>query len=54
VPVAPQDSIDALEGEADRIVVAECQEIPFGIGGCYEDFHQLDDAEVLSLLKGTC
>lgn len=54
VPVAPQDSIDALAGEADRIVVAERQDIPFGIGGCYADFHQLDDAEVLALLKGTC
>lgn len=54
VPVAAQDSIDALEGEADRIVAAERQDIPFGIGGCYEDFHQLDDEEVLALLKGTC
>lgn len=54
VPVAPPDSIDALEGEADRIVVAERQDIPFGIGGCYEDFHQLEDEEVLALLKGTC
>ncbi len=54
VPVAPQESIEALEGEADRIVVAECQDIPLGIGGCYEDFHQLGDEEVLALLKGTC
>ncbi len=51
IPVAPQDSIAALQGECDRIVCAEVQDIPFGIGGCYADFHQLEDAEVLALLR---
>lgn len=50
VPVAPQESIDALAAEADRIVCAEISAIPFGIGGCYGDFHQLEDEEVLALL----
>jgi putative phosphoribosyl transferase len=50
VPVAPQDSIDALAAEADRIVCAEVCDIPRGIGGCYDDFHQLEDSEVLALL----
>lgn len=52
IPVAPQDSIDALAKEADRIVCAEVSSIPFGIGGCYADFHQLEDEEVLDLLAG--
>ncbi|WP_198368544.1 phosphoribosyltransferase [Roseomonas rosulenta] len=51
IPVAPQDSIDELAPEADRIVCAEICPIPRGIGGCYEDFHQLDDDEVLALLQ---
>jgi predicted phosphoribosyltransferase len=50
VPVAPQDSIDALAAEADRVVCAEVSDIPRGIGGCYDDFHQLTDEEVLALL----
>jgi len=50
VPVAPQESIDALSAEADRIVCAEISAIPRGIGGCYDDFHQLTDGEVLALL----
>lgn len=50
VPVAPRESIDALAPEVDRIVCAEVSDIPRGVGGCYEDFHQLDDAEVLALL----
>lgn len=50
IPVAPQEGIDALAAEADRIVCAEIRDIPQGIGGCYADFHQLDDDEVLALL----
>ena len=57
IPVAPSESIEALAGEADRIVCAEISDIPFGIGGCYANFHQLEDEEVLALLdaagKGT-
>ncbi|MBR0678913.1 phosphoribosyltransferase [Roseomonas eburnea] len=50
IPVAPRESIDSLSAEADRIVCAEVSSIPFGIGGCYGDFHQLEDEEVLALL----
>ncbi|MBR0670981.1 phosphoribosyltransferase [Neoroseomonas soli] len=50
VPVAPRESIDAISSEADRVVCAEVSDIPFGIGGCYGDFHQLEDEEVLALL----
>ncbi|GGG45361.1 phosphoribosyltransferase [Caldovatus sediminis] len=50
VPVAPPETVAALRGEADEIVCLEENAIPFGIGGCYDDFHQLDDAEVVRLL----
>lgn len=53
IPVAPADSIAALQGECDRVVCAEVRDIPFGIGGCYADFHQLEDAEVLALLRAS-
>jgi len=51
VPLAPPDAIDDLTGECDRILCAEVLPIPRGIGGCYDDFHQLTDAEVLALLR---
>jgi len=50
IPVAPQEAIDTLAAEADRIVCAEIRDIPHGVGGCYDDFHQLNDEEVLALL----
>lgn len=50
VPVAPEESIAAIAGECDRVIAAEIHAIPSGIGGCYQDFHQLEDAEVLALL----
>ncbi|MBX6376504.1 MAG: phosphoribosyltransferase [Acetobacteraceae bacterium] len=50
VPVAPPETIAALRGDADEIVCLVESAIPFGIGGCYDDFHQLDDAEVVRLL----
>ena len=50
VPVAPPETVRTLEGEADRVVVAQVSSLPFGIGGHYEDFHQLEDEEVTSIL----
>lgn len=50
VPVAPQDSIDAVAPDCDRVVCAMVSDIPRGVGGCYEDFHQMEDEEVLALL----
>lgn len=50
VPVAPPETVTALREEADEVV---CLAEPhrFGsIGRFYEDFHQLDDAEVIALL----
>ena len=51
VPVAPADTIADLEAECDGVICAEVHDIPFGIGACYADFHQLEDAEVLALLR---
>lgn len=51
VPVAPADAIAGMRVECDRLVCAESHPLRFGIGGCYADFHQLDDTEVLALLR---
>lgn len=50
VPVAPTAVVDMLRPEVDALICL-AQPDPFGaIGLYYEDFHQLDDAEVRSLL----
>lgn len=51
VPVAPPEALAELRGEADRIVCLRESHLPFGIGGHYEDFHQLADDEVIRLLQ---
>ncbi len=50
VPVAPPDAIATLRDAADRIVCVHEAEIPRGVSGWYDDFHQLEDEEVLGLL----
>lgn len=50
VPVAPPDSIASLAGEADEIV---CLATPAEFGAIsifYEDFHQVEDSEVVACL----
>ena len=50
VPVAPADSCRALRAEVDDLVCL-AQPEPFrAIGLHYDDFHQLDDAEVMQAL----
>lgn len=51
VPVAAPDSIEALRGEADETV---CLETPAGFGALgyyYADFRQLDDEDVMRILR---
>ena len=50
VPVAPEDTLDALRGEVDDIV---CLQTPWpfhAVGAFYRDFHQVSDDEVLAEL----
>lgn len=50
VPVGPLDTLAELAAEADEVVALQTPD-PFGaIGNFYEDFRQLDDAEVIRLL----
>lgn len=50
VPVAPRETVQALQDEVDQIVCLE-QPHPFhAIGLHYDDFHQLDDDEVIAAM----
>jgi putative phosphoribosyl transferase len=51
VPVAPPDTVARLRAEVDEIVCL-AQPAPFmAIGPYYDDFHQLADTEVTSLMR---
>lgn len=50
VPVAPTDTLRSLASEADETVCLETHRIFIAIGRYYEDFHQIDDDEVVSTL----
>lgn len=51
VPVAPTDSVAALEAEVDDIVCLEQPESFGALGFYYADFHQVSDEEVIAALK---
>ncbi|PZW36929.1 putative phosphoribosyl transferase [Humitalea rosea] len=51
VPVGTPEACAALAAEADVVITLVESGIPRGIGGCYLDFHQLEDAEVIEALR---
>uniref|UniRef100_UPI00355966A6 phosphoribosyltransferase family protein n=1 Tax=Piscinibacter sp. TaxID=1903157 RepID=UPI00355966A6 len=51
VPVAPADTLSALRPLVDELVCLATPEPFRAIGLHYDDFHQLDDEEVLQLLS---
>ncbi len=53
VPVAPIETIPILESVADRVVVLHASDNLIAVGRFYEDFHQLDDKEVLEALNSS-
>lgn len=50
VPVAPPDTVRALEDEADEVVALQTPDAFFAIGQWYDDFTQTTDGEVVALL----
>jgi predicted phosphoribosyltransferase len=50
VPVAEAEVQAALRDEADEVVCLEDHLVGGGISSCYEDFHQISDAEVTNTL----
>ncbi|WP_456433031.1 phosphoribosyltransferase [Nitratifractor sp.] len=50
-PVAPAELIPVLEQEADGVVIVHSDPDLIAVGRFYRDFHQLDDQEVIDLLR---
>lgn len=52
VPIAPLDTVKALEKEADKVIVLDDPRNFLGaVGAHYDDFPQVSDGEVINLLK---
>ncbi len=51
VPVAPADSLPALQGEADAVVCLESHKFFGAIGYYYADFRQITDEQVIAILE---
>jgi putative phosphoribosyl transferase len=51
VPVSSDEAIDRLRHEADEVVCLERSLLMRGVGGCYDDFSQVSDEEVMSALR---
>ncbi|MGZ4625778.1 MAG: phosphoribosyltransferase family protein, partial [Kineosporiaceae bacterium] len=50
VPVGPAATVELLRHEADTVVCVETPAIIFSVGEWYDDFRQVSDAEVATLL----
>lgn len=51
VPVAPPETAERVRALVDELVVLEVPAYFMAVGQAYADFRQVDDAQVLSLLK---
>lgn len=51
LPVAPRDTAAALQVLAERVVVLEMPDPFLAVGAYYEDFQQLTEEDVVSLLR---
>jgi putative phosphoribosyl transferase len=52
VPVAPPDTLDKVADMADEVVCLEAPEFFQAVGQFYQYFPQVDDDEVIDILKG--
>jgi putative phosphoribosyl transferase len=51
VPVSSHEAAERLAAEADDLVCLELSLLMHGVGGCYEDFSQVSDEEVVAALR---
>jgi putative phosphoribosyl transferase len=51
VPVAPRSAVEHLQHHADEVVCVQVPSRFYGVGQFYQDFSQITDATVLSLLQ---
>jgi len=50
-PVAPFEIVEKLKAQSDEVMVLEIPKNFQAVGQFYEDFHQLNDQEVIDILK---
>jgi putative phosphoribosyl transferase len=51
IPVGPRETLARLQSLVDALVVLEVPEHFMAVGQAYQDFTQVDDAQVVALLK---
>ena len=51
MPVAPPDTLEKIRGYADEVVCLEAPEFFQAVGQFYADFPQVDDDEVVAILR---
>lgn len=51
IPVAPVDSVARVRRTVDELIVLATPEPFFAVGHCYQNFAQVDDAQVLAYLR---
>ena len=51
VPVAPNDTLEKISPYADEVVCLETPDIFYAVGQFYQSFPQVEDEEVIELLK---
>lgn len=51
IPGGPADTLTLLKKEVDELIVLEIPETFWAVGQLYEDFPQVDDGEVIKLIK---
>src|SRR5215211_2594494 len=52
VPTAPEETCERLRGQADEVICAITPTFFYAVGQWYEDFEQIQDDEVIELLRG--
>lgn len=51
VPVLPYDTVSLFEKNADEFIYLVASKYFRGVGGCYEEFNQVEDEEVIEMLQ---
>ncbi len=51
VPVSPQDSLAQVRGEADEVACPHIVDFFAAVGQCYKEFLQVEDEDVVGILK---
>jgi putative phosphoribosyl transferase len=53
VPVVPDETVSVFEGEADEFIYLTSSKYFTSVGAFYEEFEQVEDDEVIEMLKDT-